>query len=142
MADSDPRESELTYAAERPRVASSKQGPRAEVQGASAAISALSRVFAVLGILFLLGFLGSIIDRWLSTRFATVIGIVLGMILAVIGMIYAVKIAEVEARQAREANRGETAQDGSETGVGRNGSSEIHSDSLDVLNGPPRNDES
>lgn len=106
------------------------------MQGASAALSALSRVFAVLGILFLLGFLGSIIDHWLSTRFATVIGIVLGTILAVIGMIYAVKIAEVEARQAREANRGETAQDGTKTGVGRNGSSEIHSDSSDVQDGP------
>ena len=57
MADSNPRESEQTDAAERPRVASAKQGPRGEMQGASAALSALSRVFAVLGILFLLGFL-------------------------------------------------------------------------------------
>jgi hypothetical protein len=55
-------------------------------------------------------------------------------------MIYAVKIAEVEARQAREANRGETAQDGTKTGVGRNVSSEIHSDSSDVQDGPSRDE--
>jgi hypothetical protein len=110
------------------------------MQGASAALSALSRVFAVLGILFLLGFVGSIIDHWLSTRFATVIGIVLGTILAVVGMIYAVKIAEVEARQAREANRGDMAKDGTATGEGRNGSSEIHSDSSDDLDGLSRDE--
>lgn len=70
--------------------------------GASAAISALSRVFAVLGIMVLLGLLGAVIDRWLSTQFAMLIGIVIGTVIAVIGMIYAVKVVEIEQRQARE----------------------------------------
>jgi hypothetical protein len=70
--------------------------------GASASIAALSRVFAVLGIMIFLGLLGAIIDRWLSTQFAMMIGIVIGTIIAVIGMIYAVKVVEIEQRQAKE----------------------------------------
>lgn len=69
--------------------------------GASAAIAALSRVFAVLGIMIFLGLLGAVIDRWLSTQFAMMIGIVIGTIIAVIGMIYAVKVVEIEQRLAK-----------------------------------------
>lgn len=79
------------------------KGP--EASGASVAISAMSRTFAALGILFLLAFLGSLIDRWLSTSvFLPIFGIV-GSILAVIGMLYTVKVAEIEARRLREAQR-------------------------------------
>lgn len=86
----------------------SKGAPRPkgpEARGASAAISAMSRTFAALGILFLLAFLGSLIDSWLSTSVFLPIGGVVGSILAVIGMIYTVKVAEIEARRLREAQR-------------------------------------
>ena len=79
------------------------KGP--EASGASAAISAMSRTFAALGILFLLAFLGSLIDRWLSTSVFLPIGGVVGSVFAVIGMVYTVKVAEIEAKRLREAQR-------------------------------------
>jgi len=94
--------------AQRPSEEHGKGTPRPkgpEASGASAAISALSRTFAALGILFLLAFLGSLIDRWLSTSVFLPIGGVVGSIMAVIGMIYTVKVAEIEARRLREAQQ-------------------------------------
>jgi hypothetical protein len=79
------------------------KGP--EARGASVAISAMSRTFAALGFLFLLAFLGSWIDRWLSTSVFLPIGGVVGSLLAVIGLVYTVKVAEIEARRQREAQR-------------------------------------
>jgi F0F1-type ATP synthase assembly protein I len=96
--------------------------------GASAAIAALSRVFAVLGIMIFLGLLGAIIDRWLSTQFAMMIGIVIGTIIAVIGMIYAVKVVEIEQRQAKKRIEKEEFGEGVEGPVSYEGTRSIDDD--------------
>jgi hypothetical protein len=62
----------------------------------SVTLNALSRIFATLVLLISLGVGGAFLDRWLGTSFFVVIGFALGMILAVVGMIYVIKVAEVE----------------------------------------------
>lgn len=64
----------------------------------SITLNALSRIFATLVLLIAFGVGGAFLDRWLGTSFCVVIGFALGMILAVVGMIYVIKVAEVESR--------------------------------------------
>jgi F0F1-type ATP synthase assembly protein I len=67
-------------------------------RGSTVTINALSRIFAVLIILILCGAGGAFLDRWLGTSFWIVIGFGLGMVFAVVGMLYVVKVAEFENR--------------------------------------------
>ena len=66
--------------------------------GLDSAISALSRVFAVLMLLMAIGGVGAVGDWLLGTSFLMPIGFALGTLLAVVGMFYIVKIAEIEAK--------------------------------------------
>jgi len=69
--------------------------------GLDSAISALSRVFAVLVLLMGVGAFGAVGDWLLGTSFLMPIGFALGTLLAVVGMFYVVKIAEIEAKNRR-----------------------------------------
>lgn len=69
--------------------------------GLDSAISALSRVFAVLVLLMAVGGVGAVGDWLLGTSFLMPIGFALGTLLAVVGMFYVVKIAEIEAKNNR-----------------------------------------
>jgi F0F1-type ATP synthase assembly protein I len=51
--------------------------------------------------MILMGLSGALLDRALGTSMWTVIGFVLGVGLAVLGMFYVVKVAEFENRQDR-----------------------------------------
>jgi putative effector of murein hydrolase LrgA (UPF0299 family) len=52
--------------------------------------------------MLLFGFVGSWLDRWLEVGFLTVSGFVIGGVLMLVGMLYAVKAAEYERRQLKE----------------------------------------
>jgi len=78
-----------------------RQGRRDRPAGMDSAISALSRVFAVLVLLMAVGGVGAFGDWLLGTSFLMPIGFGLGTLLAVVGMIYVVKIAEIEAKNKR-----------------------------------------
>ncbi|MCU0713632.1 MAG: AtpZ/AtpI family protein [Pirellula sp.] len=71
----------------------------------SVTLNAFSRVTASVGLMVLLGFGGSWLDRWLGVGFLTITGFVLGGTLMLVGMLYAVKAAEYERRQISEASR-------------------------------------
>ena len=81
--------------------------------GLDSAISALSRVFAVLMLLMAIGGVGAVGDWLLGTLFLMPIGFALGTLLAVVGMFYVVKIAEIEAKNNKQGsnNQGSKAVD-------------------------------
>ena len=72
--------------------------------GLDSAISALSRVFAVLMLLMAIGGVGAVGDWLLGTSFLMPIGFALGTLLAVVGMFYVVKIAEIEAKNNKQGS--------------------------------------
>lgn len=65
----------------------------------SVTLNAFSRVTASLGLMVLCGLGGSWLDRWLGFQIFTVCGFVLGGILMLVGMMYAVRASEYERRQ-------------------------------------------
>lgn len=71
-------------------------------RSASATLNAFSRVTASVGLLVLFGFGGSWLDRWLGTSFLTISGFVLGGVIMLVGMLYAVKAAEFERKKLKE----------------------------------------
>ena len=97
-----------------------RQGRRDRPAGLDSAISALSRVFAVLILLMAVGGVGAVGDWLLGTSFLMPIGFALGTLLAVAGMFYVVKIAEIEAKN----KRADLASGSDESGNHANGSNE------------------
>lgn len=67
-------------------------------QAAHASINAFSRVIAVMVLMVVPGIVGYFLDKWIGTRFLVVIGFVMGMILAVYGLL-------IVAKQANDAIR-------------------------------------
>jgi F0F1-type ATP synthase assembly protein I len=68
-------------------------------RGNTVALNAFSRVLAVLVFMILCGVSGALLDRWLGTSIFILIGFGLGMVFAIAGMVYVVKVAELESRQ-------------------------------------------
>ena len=62
-------------------------------------INAFSRVLAVMLLMIVPGVVGYYLDHWLGTRFLIVIGFIVGMILAIFGLILVVKRADDEMKQ-------------------------------------------
>lgn len=71
----------------------------------SVTLNAFSRVTASVGLMLLFGFGGSWLDRWLNVGFLTILGFLIGGVLMLVGMLYAVKAAEHERRQLKESQR-------------------------------------
>lgn len=71
----------------------------------SVTLNAFSRVTASVGLMLLFGFGGSWLDRWLKVGFLTILGFLVGGVLMLVGMLYAVKAAEHERRQFKESQR-------------------------------------
>lgn len=82
----------------------SRRSGRDRPAGLDSAISALSRVFAVLILLMVIGGVGAVGDWLLGTSFLMPIGFALGTLLAVVGMFCIVKIAEIEAKNNRASS--------------------------------------
>lgn len=90
-------------------------GPGPRVRGANVAIAALSRVLAVLIMSVGIAALGSVIDSWFGTKIWMTIGIVLAMFFGITSLILVGKLAELDAKRARE---GEVGGQGSVGGAG------------------------
>ncbi len=70
-------------------------GPR---KSAQTSINAFSRVLAVMLLMLLPGVVGFYLDRYFGTRFLIVIGFILGMGLAIFGLIQVARQADEEMR--------------------------------------------
>jgi hypothetical protein len=79
-----------------------RSGDGQKQNSTSVTLNAFSRVTASVGLMLLFGFVGSWLDRWLEVGFLTVSGFVIGGVLMLVGMLYAVKAAEYERRQLKE----------------------------------------
>ncbi|MFN7292087.1 MAG: hypothetical protein ACK5YR_22675 [Pirellula sp.] len=79
-----------------------RSGAGQKQNSTSVTLNAFSRVTASVGLMLLFGFVGSWLDRWLEVGFLTVSGFVIGGVLMLVGMLYAVKAAEYERRQLKE----------------------------------------
>ena len=75
---------------------------RIEVQGNT---NAISRVLAVMILMIAPGIGGSYIDRYLETSVFTLVGFVIGICIAIFGMLYVAKIADETAKRNRERKR-------------------------------------
>lgn len=67
----------------------------------------MSRVLAVLVFMILIGLGGGLLDRALGTSIWTLVGFVLGIAFAMVGMWYVVKVAEYESRQGDHRQEGD-----------------------------------
>ena len=72
---------------------------RIEAQGNT---NAISRAVAVMVLMVLPGIAGHYLDRWFGTQFLVLVGFVMGICLAVLGLLYVAKIADQTAKQIRE----------------------------------------
>ena len=72
--------------------------------------NAVSRAIAVMILMLLPGIGGSYLDSWLGTQFFVLIGFGLGIAIAIFGLLYVAKIADVAAKRSREL-RGKHATD-------------------------------
>ena len=64
--------------------------------------NAVSRAIAVMILMLLPGIGGSYLDGWLGTQFFVLIGFGLGIAIAIFGLLYVAKIADVAAKRSRE----------------------------------------
>lgn len=67
--------------------------------------NAVSRAIAVLILMLLPGVAGSYLDQWLNTQFFVVIGFVVGIGIAIFGLLYVARIADLAAKKSREVRR-------------------------------------
>lgn len=71
-------------------------------RGNTATLNAFSRILATLVFLIVFGVFGAVLDRWLGTSFFILIGFVIGMVFTVVGMLYVVKVAQLESKPSWE----------------------------------------
>jgi hypothetical protein len=76
-----------------------KEADRMESQ---ANTNAVSRALAVMILMLLPGVAGSYLDSWLGTQFFVLIGFGLGIGIAIFGLLYVAKIADIAAKRSRE----------------------------------------
>jgi F0F1-type ATP synthase assembly protein I len=72
---------------------------RIEAQGNT---NAISRAVAVMVLMVIPGIAGHYLDRWFGTQFLVLVGFVIGICLAVFGLLYVAKIADLTAKHIRE----------------------------------------
>ena len=72
---------------------------------AQANTNAVSRAIAVMILMLLPGVAGSYLDRWLNTQFFVVIGFVVGIGIAIFGLLYVARIADLAAKKSRELRK-------------------------------------
>lgn len=71
--------------------------------------NAVSRAITVMILMLLPGVGGSYLDGWLGTQFFVLVGFGLGIAIAIFGLLYVAKIADVAAKRSRELREKETA---------------------------------
>ena len=77
----------------------SEDADRIETQ---ANTNAASRAIAVMILMLVPGVVGSYLDKWLGTQFFVLIGFALGIGIAIFGLLYVAKIADIAAKKSRD----------------------------------------
>ncbi len=67
--------------------------------------NAASRAIAVMILMFIPGVVGSYLDKWLNTQFFVLIGFVLGIGIAILGLLYVARIADLAAKKSRDLRK-------------------------------------
>jgi len=67
--------------------------------------NAASRAIAVIILMVIPGVAGSYLDKWMGTQFFVVIGFVLGIGIAIFGLLYVARIADLAAKKSRELRK-------------------------------------
>jgi F0F1-type ATP synthase assembly protein I len=67
----------------------------------NASVNAFSRVIAVMVMMMLPGVIGYFLDKWLGTGFLIVVGFVIGMMVAIFGLLFVAKQANEELRKSK-----------------------------------------
>ena len=67
--------------------------------------NAASRAIAVMILMVVPGVVGGYMDKWLGTQFLIVIGFVLGLGIAIFGLLYVARIADIAAKKSREMRK-------------------------------------
>jgi hypothetical protein len=62
-------------------------------------LNAFSRILATLVFLIAFGVAGAFLDRWLGTSYFILLGFIIGTVFAIVGMLYVIKVAELERGQ-------------------------------------------
>ena len=75
---------------------------QAERIEAQANTNAASRVIAVMILMLAPGVAGAYLDKWIGTEFLVLLGFALGIGIAIFGLLYVGKIADVAAKKSRE----------------------------------------
>jgi len=75
---------------------------RIEAQGNT---NAISRAFAVMVLMVLPGIAGHYLDQWLGTTFLVMLGFILGVCIAISGLLYVASIADATAKLNRERKK-------------------------------------
>ena len=69
---------------------------------AQANTNAVSRALAITILMLIPGVLGSYLDKWLETQIFVVVGFALGIGIAIFGLLYVARIADLAAKRSRE----------------------------------------
>ncbi len=72
---------------------------------AQANTNAASRAIAIMVLMVIPGVAGSYLDKWMGTQFFVVIGFVLGIGIAIFGLLYVARIADLAAKKSRELRK-------------------------------------
>ena len=72
---------------------------------AQANTNAASRAIAVMILMVIPGVAGTYLDKWMGTQFFVVIGFVLGIGIAIFGLLYVARIADLAAKKSRELRK-------------------------------------
>lgn len=72
---------------------------------AQANTNAVSRALAVTILMLIPGVLGSYLDKWLGTQIFVVVGFALGIGIAIFGLLYVARIADLAAKKSRELRK-------------------------------------
>ena len=67
--------------------------------------NAASRAIAVMILMVVPGVIGSYLDKWLGTQFLIVIGFLLGIGIAIFGLLYVARIADIAAKKSRDMRK-------------------------------------
>lgn len=80
--------------------------------------NAVSRAIAVIILMILPGIAGGYLDKWLGTKFFVVIGFAIGTGIAIYGLLYVARIADLAAKKSRDLRK---PVESSETGKSESG---------------------
>ena len=97
---------------------SNKEAERIESQ---ANTNAASRAIAVMILMVIPGVFGSYLDKWLGTQFLILVGFAIGIAIAIYGLLYVAKIADLAAKKSRDMRKATKAGSESKETESRNG---------------------